>query len=1180
MTENESRPEMTELQREVLDALRNKQTDKYPLSSWYLGAICALQNEDNPDRLSQAAHSMRELLEKLPRVIHEQTVVRQPNFKEDRRRIYELWCSDKEIYKGKWVFKTVNRRFNKTLQEIDNYLEANQRPDRKEQIRLALAKIDQMAEMFDPVIQKEKSEKIRKIWGDFEKFAHHGFSRDEQLFGKRFAEAEQLIFDLLAPITAEDQQAINELMEVTAPTEAEGCFLQELLKRRGANYVFFFQNAKNAAWIPILKEHGFFSSPPDVVPDEDGNVIIQTWWPIIFLQRVVHSAPKQVVEIILNLPRPRNPRVLYGICVIACDVEDIELSLKLKSRVISYVKSRYGQPRSKVVIDLLNRWGKGSDASMRAALELLNVAVRFRLDPEHYGKTNLFNESEGLDSLTNSKLKPTPRFRDREYQLLLGHGVQPIFDREPFEAACVLIRAMASMIRLSSRDEAHEGLFYEQLGRPQRFNSDCSEMLIRSLISACENLYTNSPGEIDDLDQVLRQQPWKFFRKLRLHLYALNLNDKTLPWIRECILSHDDYAKFAYDFELQVVIRKACEHFGERLLKEEERTRICEAIVSGPPVGDYYSARGLTGNPVDEAEIPQWQRFYQRKKLRPFASLLTGKYLNYYRKLENEFSEDPLTDEDYLDIRERKGGFFSHRSPLLPEDLKNLQNEELLALINAWEGEFRDSDDWLVRIDIKGMAEAFQSILGDAISFDEERLEFWLENSCRIERPIYVNAIIRAFQSHVSEGNFDRLERWFKYCEWVLSRLVSESGDNVLHENSRESPDWMSSRWTVREFIGICLQKDVNVPIRARDSLAKLLGLLCTQPDWRLDCGRPLIPSRDSQFDEAHENTRSRALHDLLEFGQWVRRYDPTDKVPEVFSILEERFMPEAEHPLTMPEYAYLGWLYGSFFNLDRTWAAKHKAGFFPPDSRGDWVESFGSFLRNYQAIGAFFEILEDDYKLALVHLVKLGDRDPNVKDLLDRLGEHLFNYNIWGLCPLTGGESLLEKFYRKTTKDPQRWASLFNYVGRVLKRRKVPLTKEIRDRVVAFFDWRLKAKEEEELREFDFWLSSECLDPDWRLDALSRVLDVTQSKGRGLTIMPNVLEAMLENHKAKVVKCYRKLTETNSEYAYFSKDQAQLILAAGFNSADENVRRDAMRALENLLSKGHYNVSDFDLEG
>ena len=290
--------------------------------------------------------------------------------------------------------------------------------------------------------------------------------------------------------------------------------------------------------------------------------------------------------------------------------------------------------------------------------------------------------------------------------------------------------------------------------------------------------------------------------------------------------------------------------------------------------------------------------------------------------------------------------------------------------------------------------------------------------------------------------------------------------------------------------------------------------------------------------------------------------------------------MPEAEYPLTLPEYALLGWLYGDFFSLDRAWATKNKAGIFPQDDLPAWIEAFGCFLQRFPAYGAFYEILKDDYRFALTHLAELEARGSLGKQLPDRLGEHLFDYFYWDFFPLREGRSLLEIFYEATTNNRQRWAGLFNYVGRILTGGKEPLEKEERDRVFAFFNWRLKAKESEELRMFDFWLEAECLDPDWRLDALSKVLNVTQSKGIGLTILIDALEKMLETHTAKVVKCYRKLTEINSRQAYFSKDQAQLILAAGFASADENVRKDAERARENLLSKGYYNVSDFDLEG
>jgi hypothetical protein len=39
------------------------------LHDWYVGALSALADESNPDRLAQAANSLREPLEKIPRAL-------------------------------------------------------------------------------------------------------------------------------------------------------------------------------------------------------------------------------------------------------------------------------------------------------------------------------------------------------------------------------------------------------------------------------------------------------------------------------------------------------------------------------------------------------------------------------------------------------------------------------------------------------------------------------------------------------------------------------------------------------------------------------------------------------------------------------------------------------------------------------------------------------------------------------------------------------------------------------------------------------------------------------------------------------------------------------------------------------------------------------------------------------
>ena len=58
--------EITSRQRDVYRLLKNhRDTKQLCVGEWYLGALYALDNSYNPDRFSQAAHSLRELIMKL-----------------------------------------------------------------------------------------------------------------------------------------------------------------------------------------------------------------------------------------------------------------------------------------------------------------------------------------------------------------------------------------------------------------------------------------------------------------------------------------------------------------------------------------------------------------------------------------------------------------------------------------------------------------------------------------------------------------------------------------------------------------------------------------------------------------------------------------------------------------------------------------------------------------------------------------------------------------------------------------------------------------------------------------------------------------------------------------------------------------------------------------------------------
>jgi hypothetical protein len=432
----------------------------------------------------------------------------------------------------------------------------------------------------------------------------------------------------------------------------------------------------------------------------------------------------------------------------------------------------------------------------------------------------------------------------------------------------------------------------------------------------------------------------------------------------------------------------------------------------------------------------------------------------------------------------------------------------------------------------------------------------------------------------VKGKNFDRLDQWFDLCEWVLSHPDQAKQDGVtLDDESRENLDWRSSRRAVGDFVGSCLEKDINAPIFSRKRLGALLDKLCRQFDWRLDGNKPVLRNQDDQLTEAINNTRSRALEDLVNFGYWVRRQtrDAQAEVAEVTSILERRISPDCEHPLTLPEYAILGMQYARICGLNEGWAVQNKSFFFPPDNSRAWVQAYGNFLRFNGPSKRTFEIFRDDIEFALDNLSELKPEKEMRRELTDTLGEHLFTYYLWEVYPLRGAESLLERYYQRTETDKHRWARLFDHVGRSLKDSGKQLRENLKRRIIEFFDWRFEQKAQTELQEFTFWLAAECLDAEWRLRSFAKILEISHSNDVGISIQLEALREMLERHTALVVECFAKLTDSaiRTGATYVQTDKAKSILKAGLESEDPRVRENAERARENLLRVGRFDFLD-----
>ncbi len=1182
---------LSTLQRQVLDGLRRVETEEYRLGDWYLGALYALENPYNPDRISQAAQSLRELVEKLPRVLRQGDIdfyMSGSDFQRMREGIFKRLEKAKNRYGKVFKGKEIDPHLDKTLRKIYRYVELNKKPTRKDQIQIAIRNIDPMADQMGSDIQDRKRDQFHTLWKQLEDFAHHGSStqKNEQEFSKCVAILEQIVYDLLAPVTAQDQEEIQSILDRTEPSTDDAESLYKLITKKGANYVFFFSNSTDSWWIPFLEEKGFFRRPPNTKSLSEGRIQYPFWPELQYLKNVCKDDPEEVIQLVLQLPEVDNPRVYDSILEIALELAG-EQSARLKPKMLEYAKLEH-QFLAHKYPKLLAHWTTKDQTE--AALELVEILLQFYPDEKAEDK-RARRRSHPKDWTTS--LDPRLRFDEWEFNEILEKGVRSLAERDPYRTARILIDATASMIplrfhqdeltKIGSNDNSVFWCPRVNVSLKDYQNPD--EALVHELTFACEQVYEKARESVAVLDQALRKKHWYIFTRIRQHLFALHSNEQTKPWIREMILAHQDYDKWHHHFEFQRMIRLACENFGSDLLSKTEKKQIFDAILSGPSEPNY---RERMGDRFTEEGFNARKRGFHLAQLTPFTPLLIGKYGEYFKELNAE-EERPVTDDDYMPFRSEGAKFIQNRSPKSIEELKKWSDEDLLSFLIEWENPHHDPDEWSIDINFAGLAQEFQSIFKENIMPEELRLQFWMKNRELVGRPIYVRAMVSAIHEQVESKQFDKLDQWFDFCEWVLSHPDQPKKEGVnSSDTSKEGPDWQSSRRAVGDFVGMCLRKEISVPIKRRNGLVSLLDMLCTQYDRGLDEDEPVVLDRDDQFTEAINNTRSRALENLVDFGLWVRRHDGNADVPEIKAILDKRLSSQAKHPLTLPEHAMLGRLYRWIFSLDEKWAIARKSAFFPKNKMRAWREAFGNFLRHSHPYRPIYNELSDNFEFSLDHLDYLKHQmDFDKKSAQDFLGQHLFHYYLWKVYRLKGDESLLERFYQKTENDRNYWATLFGHVGRLLGNTN-QLDRGLKERIFTFFEWRLEEGEPSELQKFVNWLEADCLEAEWRLNAYSRILDflpnlnadqwTDQSGHISFHAIPKMRE-MLPMVCGGVVECFAKLIDSmpKSGVPYLRTDDAKAILKAGLDHEDKDVREKARETQDNLLRRGYFSVKDLD---
>ena len=185
---------------QILEDLDSELEQDHKLNSMYQGALRVLDDKSNPDRFSQAANSIRELMDKLPEYLNIPTGTK-------------VWILKNKVRELLNEYKRIPaEKFLKRLGDFFNWFESNN-PTRKDQMKRTLRKIDVAYNELDDLLAKREVESWDGLRRYFLKILHHGVLGDEKEFRIRLGQLEGIILNKRKPQTSDDFNEIDKILK-------------------------------------------------------------------------------------------------------------------------------------------------------------------------------------------------------------------------------------------------------------------------------------------------------------------------------------------------------------------------------------------------------------------------------------------------------------------------------------------------------------------------------------------------------------------------------------------------------------------------------------------------------------------------------------------------------------------------------------------------------------------------------------------------------------------------------------------------------------------------------------------------------------------------------------------------------------------------------------------------------
>jgi hypothetical protein len=929
--------------------------------------------------------------------------------------------------------------------------------------------------------------------------------------------------------------------------------------RKGyAQYQYFFDNLSSPAWLEPLTREGFFKEARK--PEREGDYVRLAIWPesryLVRMSRIV-EAQEQVLKIALGIPNSENSRVHDDIADIALSLP-AALAAKLVPQLSHYTKSPIKLLLAEKISNLIPHLASGGQGN--AALQLATAALSLAPDPR----------ASKDDDARRTTAEPEPRFKDWYYARIVHKSLPALVEADGLGTVNLFSRLLDDAARLSFREEEKENEDYFYIRQPAieqgSGRDDVPSVLLCATRDAAVKVISADPAKFDGVLTILLRHKWASFQRLGLHISRVFLN-----------LHHALLAADSFFWAPEILDRPSLRHEAVLLLKESfsqlgEATQqnILDWMDAEPPEEPIRRMLEFVNESVTDEKVAQIKKVRRRDHFAILEGQLPEPYRHKYEALIAEVG--PPNPPEQLPMRS-----FSQigaQSPKSSTELATMTVTDVLSFLASWKP---STDIFAPTAD--GLAGALTSTVSQrpadfiAVASQFKTLD-----------PTYARAFFAGVTSALKNGVKLDWEPVLELATWVVTQpraIAGRKGGLMVAD-----PDWGWTRDSIIDLLKVGF--DIGEERLSYENRALAWGAL-------LPLTNDPFPSLESEQGERFDpsfvsinSTRGRALFAVMEYAQWVRKYENArksaeappvnlDVMPEVREILDRHLDIRQEPTLTIRS------VYGqdlSFLaGLDWEWFRANVGRILPleRDESAYFNAAWESFIVFNQPNDTMLRELEPAYRKAIAD-INLPRTMSSPASPEDSLADHLMAYYWRGHLTLEGEDRLLESFYAHASDSVRGHAMWF--IGRSVAGWDDTAPKEIFERLRSLMERRLHVVEQsvspapfaKELAGFGWWFTADKLSDSWSLGMLLKVLRLTREIEGGMDVV-KLLAELAAQYPLECVACLDLMIQGDRDNWVLVgvEIEARRTIKAALDSGQHDTVVAARRLVELLIARGQY---------